>query len=220
MAAVLTTAHSRSCSAVPAVLPHRLRTDYRAKQKTLSIWFVAPVCHLLDGALLLNRETPRTPILGSRSHPADERAAYRDRILQRQSTQTPGVLYITCSPRRQHVRTAAHIERRAGHYAEDSATQGQPLRDRLPLGRLGERSCLRMGASSQGANGTASRLVRAAVVVAVMHSLGACQRGTEAAHIVVHPLPWASHTFGMAKLAAELSRRGHQVRFCKLGRSE
>ena len=72
---------------------------------------------------------------------------------------------------------------------------------------------LQFGMSPQGASGPASRLVRAAVVVtAVMHSLAACQRTADAARIVVHPLPWASHTFGMAKLAAELSRRGHQVR--------
>ncbi len=68
-----------------------------------------------------------------------------------------------------------------------------------------------MGASLHGANRAASRLLRAVAVVAVMHSLGACQVGADAARIVVHPLPWASHTFGMAKLAAELSRRGHQV---------
>ena len=73
---------------------------------------------------------------------------------------------------------------------------------------------------SRGASGAASRFVQAALVVAVVHSLGACQRGVDAARIVVHPLPWASHTFGMAKLAAELSRRGHEVRLCKLGPSQ
>ena len=68
-----------------------------------------------------------------------------------------------------------------------------------------------MGTSRTGHSGAASRVVRAVVIVTVMHSLAACQRRADAARMVVHPMPWASHTFGMAKLGAELSRRGHEV---------
>ena len=65
------------------------------------------------------------------------------------------------------------------------------------------------------ANGGAPGWVKALLVVVVAQSLAlACQRTADAARIVVQPLPWASHTFGLAKLSAELNRRGHQVSSC------
>ena len=57
-----------------------------------------------------------------------------------------------------------------------------------------------------------SRRAAAALLAAVLlHSFAACPRQVAAARIIVYPLPWTSHSFVMAKLGAELNRRGHEV---------
>ena len=59
--------------------------------------------------------------------------------------------------------------------------------------------------------GPVERLHLQASVVLLLASCSLCPCPSSAARILVHPMPWASHTLGMAKLAAELSRRGHEV---------
>ena len=56
------------------------------------------------------------------------------------------------------------------------------------------------------------RAAAALLAVAILHSYTAGPLQAEAARIIVYPLPWTSHSFAMAKLGAELNRRGHDVR--------
>ncbi len=69
-----------------------------------------------------------------------------------------------------------------------------------------------LGSSTQRMRRSLSRRAAAALLAAaLMHSFAAGPRQAAAARIIVYPLPWTSHSFVMAKLGAELDRRGHEV---------